>query len=178
MKITEGLFRKYSIYYDMFLFCRQVGINLYFTSVRPCFLWSIKDPHILIVWTWITSISIVDCHISIFNLKALLIVLYMWVLYRDKLLHSFCWLSRLLSCDTNSRLLSCDTITRFIWCDAISRLLSCDTVSRLLSCDTISRLQSASRHMTNLGFNKVVSTSDNVHVYNNHIMTCFCSVGR
>jgi hypothetical protein len=36
----------------------------------------------------------------------------------------------------------------------------------------------ASRHMTNLGFNKVVSTSDNVHVYNNHIMTCFCSVGR
>ena len=33
----------------MFLFCRQVGINLYFTSVRPCFLWSIKDPHILIV---------------------------------------------------------------------------------------------------------------------------------
>ena len=33
----------------MFLFCGQVGINLYFTSVRTCFLWSIKDPHILII---------------------------------------------------------------------------------------------------------------------------------
>ena len=32
-------------------------------------------------------------------------------------------------------------------------------------------------HMNNLGYNKVVSTSDNLHVYNNHIMTCFCSVG-
>ena len=32
-------------------------------------------------------------------------------------------------------------------------------------------------HMNNLGYNKVVSTSDYLHVYNNHIMTCFCSVG-